>query len=129
MKLKAVFILFISLILLTGCGNSNTKTLTCTSNEKLNGKEVKVTVKLKIKDNELKDTKLDIDSKMPKDQRKSFINMYRQYYNKMSISETSDGIRLSGELNSSFFKALGLSNSVSYSETKGLMELQGYTCK
>ncbi len=128
MKTKKILFFLISSFILTGCA-SNTKTLTCTTSGDFKGLESNATIELKIKNKELFDASIDIDTKVPANERQNFINNYKQTSNKMTITETAEGIRLSGGMDSSFFDNLGLTKEINYNEVKEVMELQGYTCE
>lgn len=109
----------------------NTKTLTCSVNNDFQGMDSVTTLKVKVKDSEIKDIDMTIDAKLPKEyqnQKQNIIDSMNAQ-GKMHASSTSDGIRLEADMRSDYFKSLGLNTKASYQEFKQALEFQGYRCK
>ncbi len=128
MKKISIFLLLILTLTLTGCG-SNTNTLTCKTSGEFHGLKSAATIKLKIKDNVLIDANIDIDVVANATEKQTILNYFSQSPKKMKTTETSNGLRLSGGMDSEFFEALKLTQDINYSEVKQVMEIQGYTCE
>ncbi len=129
-KLVILSFLIIMLINLTGCGNSNTKTLNCSVTSTQEGRTSTSDLKIKIGDGEVKDMTLTLNVTLPKDQQfyKEAV-MYQMSQKTNQVYATSDGVKAIFGMGSSYFNMLGISKDVSYSEIKQVLELQGYTCK
>ncbi len=132
MKSKLIIIVFMTTILisLTGCGNSNTKTLNCSVTNYQDGGSKTSDLEVEIKNGEVKDMTLTLNIELTKNQqsyKQAMIDQIRQKTNQ--VYSTKNGIKAIFDMNSSYFNTLGISKDVSYSEIKQVLELQGYTCK
>ncbi len=132
-KNKLVVILLLLLIMLisiTGCGNSDTKTLKCSVTNSTDGRNMTSDLKVKVKNDEVKDMTLTLNIELPKDQQANKQAMIYQMRQKTDqVYSTDNGIKAIFGMNSSYFNTLGITKNASYSELKQVLELQGYTCE
>lgn len=129
-RIFMVILLVIILVSLTGCGNSNTKTLKCSATSSQEGRKTMSNLEVKIKNDEVKDMKLTLNIELPEDEqsyKQAMINQMRQKTNQVYI--TNEGIKAIFGMNSSYFDTLGVTTDASYSELKQVLELQGYSCE
>lgn len=127
-KIKTLSILLISLMLLTGCGS--TKTMECTTTEKSDGKITESNLSVRVKKDNIEDMTLALNITLPEEQQSYKQLIITQMKQKTpQVYATNNGIRAIFDMNSSYFEALGVSSSSSFSEIKQVLELQGYSCK
>jgi len=108
-----------------------TKTLTCSVNNDFQGMDSVTTLKVKVKNNEIKDIDMTIDAIVPSEyqnQKQNIVDSINMQ-GKMQATTTKDGIRLTTDMKGEYFKSLGLNTKSSYNEFKQALEFQGYTCK
>lgn len=109
----------------------NTEELTCTVNTKMYEMDSLTTLKVTVKNNEIRNMKVDMDITIPEEamaQKQELIN-YFQSQGKSEVTATDKGFRLSSGMYSDYFNSLGLSTESSYNEIKQVLEFQGYKCK
>lgn len=109
----------------------NTEELTCTVNTKMYEMDSLTTLKVTVKNNEIRNMKVDMDITIPEEamaQKQELIN-YFQSQGKSEVTATDKGFRLSSGMYSDYFNSLGLSTKSSYNEIKQVLEFQGYKCK
>ncbi len=129
-RLKGFLLIIITLICLTGCGNSNSKTLSCSVTNNQDYGKVTSLLEAKIKDNEVKDMSLTLNIEIPEENdifKRSMISQMRQKTSQ--VYETKNGIKAVFNMGSSYFNTLGVSKDASYNELKQVLEIQGYTCE
>lgn len=109
----------------------NTKELTCTINGTMYEMDSLTTLRVTIKNNEVRNMKIDFDITIPEESlaQKQEIISYFQSQGNSEITPTDKGFRMSSGLYSDYFNSLGLSTTSSYNEVKQGLEFQGYTCK
>ncbi len=132
MKNKIVTILLIMTILIssTGCEKSNTKTLNCTVTNSSEGRNTTSDLKIKIKDDEVKDMELTLNIELSEEEqsnKRAIMNQLRQKTEKVYSRE--NGIEAVFDMGNSYFNTLGITTDAKYSELKQVLELQGYTCE
>jgi len=131
MKSKVIMIVctIIMIISLSGCG-SDTKTLKCSVTTKKDGGSTTSDLKVKVKNDQVKDMTLTLNMKLSEEQKKYKESMMYQMYQKTNqVYSTTDGIKAIFDMNSSYFNTLGITKDASYNELKQVLELQGYTCE
>ncbi len=129
-KLMMLLLLLIMTISITGCGNSNTKTLKCSATSSRDIGKTTSDLKVKIKNNEVKDMTLTLNVELSKEQQSYKQAMIYQMRQKTDqVYATDKGIEATFGMGSSYFNTLGITKDVSYSELKQVLELQGFTCK
>jgi len=109
----------------------NTKTLICSVNSDFQGFDSKINLDIKIKDKEIKDMDIVIDSVLPEEylsEKQAIINQMNAS-GKMEVESTKEGLRFKTGIQSEYFKSLGISTKTSYGELKEALEFQGFNCK
>lgn len=109
----------------------NTEELTCTVNTKMYEMDSLTTLKVTVKNNEIRNMKVDMDITVPEEamaQKQELINYFKSQ-GKSEVTTTDTGFRLSSGMYSDYFNSLGLSTKSSYNEIKQVLEFQGYKCK
>lgn len=109
----------------------NTEELTCTVNTKMYEMDSLTTLKVTVKNNEIRNMKVDMDITVPEEamaQKQELINYFKSQ-GKSEVTTTDKGFRLSSGMYSDYFNSLGLSTKSSYNEIKQVLEFQGYKCK
>ncbi len=128
MKNKIGLILLISLVFLTGCGN--TKTLNCSVTSKEEGGETVSNLRIKIKDNKIDDMRLTLNMTLSPEQKAYKQTIIEQMQQKTDrVYATNDGIKAIFGMDSSYFDNFGISKDAKIGEVKQVLELQGYTCE
>ena len=148
--LKLFGILAVSVLFITGCGNSE-KTLTCTMSEEDDGLSMEQTVDLSFSDDKVTNVKMSIDTKITdstyQENWDMFVSMMESQYEESS----ANGIKVTTENDSDYYTYTitvdanleeasedDLSNygldafteeGITYEETKQEAEDAGYTCK
>lgn len=124
------FILFI-IFITTLKETKNIQNLTCTTTGKMYEMDSKTTLKVKLKDNTIKNMNLTIDLIVPKEDptyKKNLLNYFKSE-GKMQVTSTDEGIRFKMGMQDEYFKTLGLNEKSSYQDLKEALNIQGYTCK
>ncbi len=132
MKNKIMTILLIMTILISssGCEKSNTKILNCTVTSSSEGRNTTSDLKIKIKNDEVKDMKLTLNIELSEEEqsnKRAIMNQLRQKTEKVYSRES--GIEAEFDMGNSYFSTLGITTDAKYSELKQVLELQGYTCE
>ncbi len=129
-KLKGFSLIIVILMCLTGCGNSNTKTLSCTATGKEDYGKTTSLLKVKIKDDEVRDMSLTLNVELSSGNASYKQAMISQMRQKTSqVYETEKGIKAIFDMGSSYFNTLGVTTDATFSELKQVLEIQGYTCE
>lgn len=108
-----------------------TKSLVCRVNTDFQGLDSKITLDIKVKNSEIRDMDIVIDSVLPEEyqaQKQEIIDSMASS-GKMEVTSTKDGIRFETGIGSEYFNSLGLSTKTNYNELKETLELQGYVCE
>ena len=148
--LKLFGILAVSVLFITGCGNSE-KTLTCTMSEEDDGLSMEQTVDLSFSDDKVTNVKMSIDTKITdstyQENWDMFVSMMESQYEessangiKVTTKNNSDNYTYTISLDANLEEASeeDLSNygldtfteeGITYEETKQEAEDAGYTCK
>ncbi len=132
MKNKIVTILLVMTILISssGCEKSNTKTLNCTVTSSSEGRNTTSDLKIKIKDDEVRDMKLTLNIELSEEEqsnKRAIMNQLRQKTEKVYSRE--NGIEAEFDMGNSYFSTLGITTDAKYSELKQVLEFQGYACE
>lgn len=132
MKTRHIIMIIILIIAISVLiDNKGVDHLTCTTTGTLYELPSKSTLEISIKNNTLKDINIavdiDLESKT-KEEKNSLIQTIKME-GKSEVTETENGIRLTSDMNGSYFTNLGLTKNTSYNELKEVLELQGFTCK
>lgn len=128
---KGILVLssLVALVGLTGCG----KKLTCTMDNSQSGLEASSKVEVKFKGDNVDSMKVSMDITVPeeyKDEKQGLIDMFKESYEDVKVTETKNGIRIEADENNSAFAGLDIKDkTVSYDDVKKAFEGQGYTCK
>ena len=148
--LKLFGILAVSVLFITGCGNSE-KTLTCTMSEEDDGLSMEQTVDLGFSDDKVTNVKMSIDTKITdstyQENWDMFVSMMESQYEessangiKVTTENDSDNYTYTITVDANLEEASedDLSNygldafteeGITYEETKQEAEDAGYTCK
>ncbi len=148
--LKLFGILAVSVLFITGCGNSE-KTLTCTMSEEDDGLSMEQTVDLSFSDDKVTNVKMSIDTKITdstyQENWDMFVSMMESQYEessangiKVTTENDSDNYTYTITVDANLEEASedDLSNygldafteeGITYEETKQEAEDAGYTCK
>ncbi len=147
---KLFGILTVSVLLITGCGNSE-KTLTCTNSEEDSGLTMSQEVTMTFKDDKISNVKMSIDSEATDDTIIDNWDMFASMMETQFEESNKDGVKLStnNDTNKHIFNVsleidlekasddalseYGLDGiadeSATYEDTKKEAEDSGYTCK
>ncbi len=112
---------------MTGCGE---KKLTCKIDNSQLGLEANSTVEIKFKKDTVDSMKVSMDIVVPdeyQDEKKDLMDMFKESYENIKVTETNSGIRIESDGNSSDFVVSGVTGS--YGDVKKDFEDLGYTCK
>lgn len=127
-KLIVLSILLIMLVITTGCGN--TKTLNCSASSSQDGRNSTSDLKIKVKNDEVKNMTLTLNVELPEDQQEyKQAMMYQMLQKTDRVYSTKNGIKAIFGMDSSYFNTLDITKDASYSELKQVLELQGFTCE
>lgn len=132
MKLRHIIMIIILIIAISiFIDNNGVKHLTCTATGTLYESPSVSTLEISIKNDMLKDINISIDINLESKttaEKNSLIQMAKMQ-GKSDVTETKNGIRLTSDMNGSYFTSLGLTKNTTFSELKEALEIQGYTCK
>lgn len=128
--MKKLLLLFISLLILTGC--SDTQKLTCTS--KKNDGDTKTNSKLvvKVKNDKVSSMTFTVDMIFPPEYQSQLQSMaYNIQASKpyMKVTIIDNGLRLVTEDTDDSFIGIDIGQEITYDELKEVLELQDYNCK
>ena len=148
--LKLFGILAVSVLFITGCGNSE-KTLTCTMSEEDDGLSMEQTVDLSFSDDKVTNVKMSIDTKITDSTYQENWDMFVSTMESQYEESSANGIKVTTENDSDNYTYTitvdanleeasedDLSNygldafteeGITYEETKQEAEDAGYTCK
>ena len=132
MKLRHIVMIIILIIAISiFIDNNGVKHLTCTTTGTLYELPSISTLEINVKNDTLKDINISIDINLEDklaEEKNSLIQMIKMQ-GKSEVTETKNGIRLTFDMNGSYFTNLGLTKNTTLNELKEALEIQGYTCK
>ncbi len=132
MKLRHIVMIIILIIAISiFIDNNGVKHLTCTTTGTLYELPSISTLEINVKNDTLKDINISIDINLEDklaEEKNSLIQMIKMQ-GKSEVTETKNGIRLTSDMNGSYFTNLGLTKNTTLNELKEALEIQGYTCK
>lgn len=124
-------LIFFATIMFSLKEEKNVVSLVCSTKGDFQGLDSTINLDVKLKENEIRDMEIVIDSILPKEyleQKQTIINSMNSS-GKGQAEGTKDGVKFTMGIQSEYYKSLGVSTKITYKELKEALELQGYSCK